>query len=110
MSSRTRFPATLLLAALAAAPVAAQPFLYVSNAASGNVVLTSGGSTATYVAGLNTPTGLALDAGNNLYVADTGNNAVKGSDKTPWRVFCFLAGQPFLESGGPRHGTRPDAR
>lgn len=46
--------------------------------AAGNTVLEfTGGSVSTTIPGFVNPTGVAVDAGNNLYVADTGNHQVE---------------------------------
>jgi hypothetical protein len=58
--------AAVLIALLAATPLAAQPVLYVDNV-NGTIFLTAGGSSATTVtSALNTPKGLAVDTAGNL--------------------------------------------
>ena len=64
----------------------------------GNGHLSFGGDTAPPASGLlNTPAGLAVDAAGDIFVADSGNDAVRKVNGTP-ALLSTIAGQP--EAGG----------
>jgi sugar lactone lactonase YvrE len=99
----------ILLAALAAA---ALMFTAGASAVSGNgTIYTVAGTGAAAFSGdggkatsatLNTPTGLAVDAGGNLYIADTGNHRIR--KVSPAGVITTIAGTGsggFSGDGGP---------
>ena len=69
------------------------------NAATGQITTIAGTGTSSYTgdhaaataATLNTPSGIALDGAGNLYIADTGNNAIRRVDAVT-RVITTVAG------------------
>jgi len=62
----------------------------------------NGGVSAT---SLNHPTGIMVDAGNQLYVADTGNHRVLAFDRTqPDAIADMVIGQPDFTSNTPNNG------
>ncbi len=81
------------------------------NAATGVISTIAGNGNATFAgdngsavtAGLNGPSGIALDAANNIYVADTANNRVRKIDGTTGNVLTVAgAGNPVYNGdGGP---------